>query len=321
MANTTFRGVGPTLHERRAFTLVELLVVIAIIGILVALLLPAIQAAREAARRSQCSNNMKQLALGMQNYHDTHHTLPPGNFHYDPGAGTVPADRSWVGTNHAGCGHCPDGSFGWPVFILPFMEEQAVYDLIDFTRQAYTPFLWDNSNRGAQGDPANSEASTSQPPAFACPSARRARPANEQKDYAINGGAGCCAERRDGNPLAASRLGIGHYMSQIRFADVTDGTSNVFMFLEKAHSTSSSRTARDIGGNPFFFVTHQSQGYVDSRYPPNVDNEVRGSAGYHPGGVHVTMVDGAVRFVGDDIDFRTWQAMFTRMGGEVVGTF
>ena len=99
--------------KRRAFTLVELLVVIAIIGILIALLLPAVQAAREAARRSQCSNNLKQLGLGMHNYHDTFKSFPSG---YIVGAGA----SAWTAGNQS--------SWGWGALILPFVEQTALAD-------------------------------------------------------------------------------------------------------------------------------------------------------------------------------------------------
>ena len=103
--------------RRSGFTLVELLVVIAIIGILVALLLPAVQAAREAARRMQCTNNLKQLGLAAQNFHDTYKRFPPGSLAPSRGmpTGTTPTHQ-FVGTL---------------VYILPFMEQQAVYDQID----------------------------------------------------------------------------------------------------------------------------------------------------------------------------------------------
>lgn len=103
---------------RRAFTLVELLVVIAIIGILVALLLPAVQAAREAARRSQCVNNLKQIGIGFLNHESTHKRLP--------GAGW---NAVWVGDPLLGSGRNQPG--GWIYQILPFVEEQSVYDLTD----------------------------------------------------------------------------------------------------------------------------------------------------------------------------------------------
>ena len=93
--------------KRRGFTLVELLVVIAIIGILVALLLPAIQAAREAGRRSSCQNNLKQIGIAAQNFHDINGTFPPGMTDDD--------------TNN----------FGWGAYLLPFMEQKPLYDRID----------------------------------------------------------------------------------------------------------------------------------------------------------------------------------------------
>ena len=101
---------------RRGFTLVELLVVIAIIGILIALLLPAVQAAREAARRTQCSNNLKQLGLAVQNYHDIRQEICPAYLTTDTGA-----------TNDCD----PNGYAAWPILLLPFMEQGNVYDLVD----------------------------------------------------------------------------------------------------------------------------------------------------------------------------------------------
>lgn len=111
--------------KKRGFTLVELLVVIAIIGVLVALLLPAVQAAREAARRSQCSNNLKQLGLGLQNYHDTFQSLPYGVRDTTTAATTVGAAPT-----HRGWGPC------WLVSILPFCEQKNLYDLIDNQERA-----------------------------------------------------------------------------------------------------------------------------------------------------------------------------------------
>jgi prepilin-type N-terminal cleavage/methylation domain-containing protein len=105
---------------RRGFTLVELLVVIAIIGILIALLLPAVQAAREAARRTQCSNNLKQIGLAVQNYHDIRQEICPAWLTLDTGA-------------TSGC--APNGYASWPILLLPFMEQQNVYDLVDLSSQ------------------------------------------------------------------------------------------------------------------------------------------------------------------------------------------
>src|SRR6188474_2683919 len=99
---------------RRAFTLVELLVVIAIIGVLVALLLPAVQAAREAARRMSCSNNLKQLSLALHNYEDTHKTLPPAGI--------------------------DSNQMSWTVLLLPYMEQKPLYDQFNFNKGAWNAF-------------------------------------------------------------------------------------------------------------------------------------------------------------------------------------
>jgi prepilin-type N-terminal cleavage/methylation domain-containing protein len=115
---------------RRGFTLVELLVVIAIIGILIALLLPAVQAAREAARRSQCSNNLKQIGLALQNYHDVHKVFPPVAAY---GMGT----RRFIPGILEPSGPEPALMHTWLSLILPFMEQQPLWDQTDFTQQAW----------------------------------------------------------------------------------------------------------------------------------------------------------------------------------------
>src|SRR5688500_18435425 len=105
-------------RRSRGFTLVELLVVIAIIGILIALLLPAVQAAREAARRTQCQNNLKQLALGLHNYHDINNIFPVGH--------------EWRGDLDGDAVNADGGTgFGWAYFLLPFIEQQARFEEFD----------------------------------------------------------------------------------------------------------------------------------------------------------------------------------------------
>src|SRR5690349_22458600 len=109
-------GAAPV---RRAFTLVELLVVIAIIGILVALLLPAVQSAREAARRMQCQNNLKQLGLALHNYHDTNQSFPPC-MSFDKDVSDI--------------SNTPNYRANWVIRILPFCEQQNLYNAFDFTQ-------------------------------------------------------------------------------------------------------------------------------------------------------------------------------------------
>jgi prepilin-type N-terminal cleavage/methylation domain-containing protein len=311
---------------RTGFTLVELLVVIAIIGVLVALLLPAVQAAREASRRSSCGNNIKQLTLAFQNYHDTLNVMPPGNQWTSALYGTDSNPGSQI-----------TGSFGWPAFILPFMEGSTIHEKINFGVPAYVQSIGDYRNGTIRtlGNAANQLAANSQPKTFVCPSARRVSLSTRtsHKDYAINGGVcdSCCVERN-----GSQMDGMGFLNSAVPLREVTDGTSNTFMLLELAnwapHSWCGCRTGGPTGlgtsvpepCNPFFFVHHQSQGYVCSNegvarpLPPNdvYKANTRGAFSDHPGGVQTSMVDGSVRFIRDSIDFTVYRASFTRGGGE-----
>ena len=123
--------------HRSAFTLVELLVVIAIIGILIALLLPAIQAAREAARRAQCNNNLKQIALGLLNYHDVHSQFPPRSMGTTGFTGNVPKGGSVCVTGNSA--HCNENRLSTRVFLLPYVEQQALWDIIRSAVPGYNP--------------------------------------------------------------------------------------------------------------------------------------------------------------------------------------
>jgi prepilin-type N-terminal cleavage/methylation domain-containing protein len=311
---------GRARAQRVGFTLVELLVVIAIIGVLVALLLPAVQAAREAARRSQCSNNLKQQSLAMMGYHDTFLVFPPGNIW-----------TSNMGTDSNPSGQIM-GSFGWPAYILPYMEATNVHSQINFNVQAFVETIGDNRSatlRTNLGNTANRNAANSQPASFVCPSARRHALAHrtKHKDYAINAGVcdSCCVERN-----GSTKDGMGFLNSAVPLREVTDGTTNTFLLLELANwaphswcgNASNRRTFQPC--NPFFFVHHQSEGYVCSnqgtaqRLPPNdvYINDTRGAYSEHPSGIQASMVDGSVRFVNNSIDFLTYRATFTRGGGE-----
>ncbi len=336
--------------NRRGFTLVELLVVIAIIGVLVALLLPAVQAAREAARRSQCTNNLKQLALGVHNYHDTYKALP--------------YLRMTVGPAH------PSGFVG----LLPFIEQQPLYDLA----VAATPPFGTGWNPTGQNERIN---------AFRCPSdpiwGERAG-GRGPRSYHFSVGDSI----RDNHGAGSSRRGMFVAMFTGDMARIGDGTSNTVALSEVAIGPD--RLSRDIKGNAVvtpgintnpsspaecwaargtggqvhenFEVTAESSvgrapgsrwaegqtffGGFSTVLPPNSprctiahsDNTwgVWTASGYHPGGVVVAMGDGSVRFVSETIDagdptrtevtsgpspFGVWGALGSVRGGESVSDF
>ena len=301
--------------SRSGFTLIELLVVIAIIGILVGLLLPAVQNAREAARRMQCSNNMKQIALAAHNYHSAFKVLPPGSF--GPDWRERPEFRDPRGWD------VPFGHFGWPAPLLPYLEQQSLYDSLDWDKPAYAEFVLENNRQfGPTGDSVNREAAVNMPSVFSCPSVPPLFE-GEFKDYGINAGTGrCCPERND-DPTQMN--GIGFWNSKTKFNGILDGLSNTFLFMEFAHLGNHSFTRENEGSNHFLFVHHISQGYVTSRehngfpFSPNTTRfNARSTHGLHPGGIMVTMADGSVQFISDHIDFELYDSMFTRNDGEVV---
>jgi prepilin-type N-terminal cleavage/methylation domain-containing protein len=340
------------MHCRRltrssGFTLIELLVVIAIIGILIGLLVPAVQKVREAATRAQCQNNLKQLGLAAHNYHDTYKHFMPGNA-LAPGQTQTPFTGVWSDPRFAGL---PWGTFSWAAFILPYVEAQNVYSQINFNYPAYTPDFEEygadpstgrmtgltlngvkqnGAGAGGFGDLANKLAATSMPSVFVCPAARRARGGNEawQKDYGINGGIqshGCCAERS----LTNSAEGMAWLGSKVRMTDVTDGTSNTFLFLELMNYGYHGRIDEGYGSNPFLFVNEAGQGYVTGStngtvagawVPNDETNNHRGPESDHLGGIFVAMADGHVVWVSNSVNPAVYLAAYTRAGGEAVGS-
>jgi len=182
--------------RRRGFTLVELLVVIAIIGVLVALLLPAVQAAREAARRASCSNNLKQIGLGLHLYHDVHRTFPPGGVEFRLGSDTSKRQLAWS------------------VFLLPYIEQLNLYEQLDLTT------AFDSAE--------NAPAAATVLSVYICPSA----PSGDQ----LVSGRGPClyggiyGERitSPNNPPKGTML----YDTPISMAHIRDGTSNTLVVAE-----------------------------------------------------------------------------------------
>ena len=212
-----------SIRTRRGFTLIELLVVIAIIAVLIALLLPAVQAAREAARRLQCVNNLKQIGLAIHNYISTHDTLPPGD------------QRIWSPTN---ANLITNGDFSAHVRLLPFMEQQPLYNAANLN----LPILNDTL-----GEFCNSTVMLTRMTGFLCPSATAPSYIGTglaAGPYTTATVPGNCYFASMGSSLeydatntAGPPNGLFYYSGTsntgpVRFAAITDGTSNTIAFGE-----------------------------------------------------------------------------------------
>jgi len=290
-----------------------------------------VQAAREAARRSQCVNNLKQLALGFVNYESTNGCFAAGAVGPNNGSGTAPSIPSPFNDASTCGGGCPLGFFSWAAAILPYMEQPQVFNSINFSFPAYTTTFFQQSSatatgseRGPLGGLQNSTAALAQPMTFVCPSsAPRNNPGqaiNQQKDYSVNSGyvypgmTQCvCSDRFSTQVMN----GFSAMNSWTKIADITDGTSNTVMLYEEAQWTDHSWIPLNKGSNPFMFVGHPSQGMTDSLFPPNSTAfNNRAPMSNHPGGVNAAMSDGSVRFIKSTINTSRTDAN----GNSVIGT-
>ncbi|MGL6196112.1 MAG: DUF1559 domain-containing protein [Thermoguttaceae bacterium] len=303
------------------FTLVELLVVIAIIGILIALLLPAVQAAREAARRMSCTNNMRQIGIAMHTYHDAHNSFCPGNLFLQE-----LHDSSHYTVDNTYC-----GMMGWPAFILPFMEAGAIHSQIDFSRPAVNPSYgiddpYSGHKQGtACGDDKNPNwvPAHSAPASFQCPSSPSAGPKGTQKDYAVPS---VDFPERPWHYGRCTRESIFHRNSGIGLGGISDGTSNTLMLVEQTTQMLPRQPNSSDRINPFLFVSHISEGYACytvccvAMFPPNPvaagTPHSRHARSFHTGGLNVSLADASVRFVSETVDGPAWWAAFTRGSGE-----
>ncbi len=294
---TTSRNV------RRGFTLVELLVVIAIIGILVALLLPAIQAAREAARRSQCSNNLKQIGLGLMNYHDTHNAFPAG----------------W---NKQSPNGQPD--WGWAVMILPFTEQATLYEELNPTERRLSQLY-------VSGAPADTQRLLQTPiKTYRCPS-DTLKALNTLITFGSNNHFRLATSNYVASVGTGSQTGTGanngvfYGNSWHGVKDILDGTAQTIAVGERSASHQAAQWA-GVGGNNSIGNEHQPRATARGGFVINFDytgtgapqNQSKGYASYHPGGTQFVMCDGAVRFVSQNTNSTIVQRMAIRDDGEAI---
>jgi len=298
-------------RQREAFTLVELLVVIAIIGVLVALLLPAVQAAREAARRSQCSNNLKQIGLALENYEGTFSQYPPGRMGCD-GYGA----HQCVGYT-TGAGTLGISGF---VAMLPFIEQGNLHEKIDYTN---VPWNANGSTTWATGG--NLELITARPKFMVCPSdiskpfidnfpVAGAKAATGS--YGLVGGT-------NGPPnddkLKHINNGMFVYRSGMRRADITDGTSAQMMVGETIGNDKSAHPNIWSNGSRFQTIRTTKNPINQKPNTGNLAGTENGAFGsYHPAGAHFVFADGHVAFITNSINFTNYQRLSWRDDGEVI---
>jgi prepilin-type N-terminal cleavage/methylation domain-containing protein len=315
----------------RGFTLVELLVVIAIIGILIALLLPAVQAAREAARRSQCTNNLRQMGIALQNYHDVHNVFPPAKI----GSGSMdyvyPANQAWRNAVLNTTGF---------VLLLPQLEQQALYQRYDFN---YPSSInnWRGKGKllasGASDSTRNQSIYTTPLPVYTCPS--DSNPAYVRPGNAVNDQNQAYEENypAESNYLFSSgqitdysnpyeyykgytHLGAFGNDGAAKIADIKDGASNTIAIgeskqaLRVVDTKGGGKTASVYG--PFWACGAHTccHGYTPYNNPAfNVNYDYNGDhsyqqyawgfGSYHPAGALFVLCDGSTRFISENVDY------------------
>ena len=292
-------------RHRAGFTLVEMLVVIAIIATLMALLLPSVQQAREAARRTQCKNNLKNLGLAMHNYHDQFRLFPPGEIH---------------GVRNLATPHCDwEAAIGcWGTALLPMVDRNADFQQLDFSinpqfssvgnitvmRTRFTIYQcpsdpFDGIYRGWNGNPANAASAMHY---FAVSSSNEFSPLT-WPGYTV--------------PDSHCHPNNGMFFndSNVGASSITDGMSNTAMICEVWGRMANSGSPPDGRGINLHAVAYLDHSPNSDRSQPWYPNS------FHTGGVHILLADGSVRFVSDSIHLPTLKALATISGSEPTAEF
>lgn len=346
---------------RAGFTLVELLVVIAIIGVLVSLLLPAVQSAREAARRMQCGNNLKQIALGFHNFEGTRGYIPPGPYDGDPSLSGMIYDEP-AGSYESGTTCCNSASpNGWSQWfhVLPYIEQQNVYSLANFG----VPPIHSGRPADYNGEDSVARALVK---SYYCPTRRKptgyAAGQFGRCDYAGSAGFYQGEVHENWGDIPAPPIGMsprrnertaenygnlpgrrGYIVwsgqgARRRTADVTDGTSNSIMAAEKCLPIKV--LGADGGDNERWNNAGWDECVIRYHFPPKSDQDakipVRGTVSNpngtdtvwrryfgssHPSGLNAAMGDGSVRFASFNVDALIWMRACVVDDGEPSGDF
>jgi prepilin-type N-terminal cleavage/methylation domain-containing protein len=315
-----------------AFTLIELLVVIAIIGLLIALLLPAVQAAREAARRIQCTNNLKQIGLALHGYLGVWQSFPPAYL-------ARPVTGLELGPGWA-----------WGTLILPYLEERTLYDSANFDFSYGNPDITDAA--GLIGLFANATARRVGISVFLCPSGGGGEGPLDlgPGSGSVDGTAGqyiASAGWIDSSRSPIQGTGVFYPNSRVSVADIADGTGGTLMIGERSRNLADATWSGVFGSRTvpgplctkkgwpvqscvgmMFLLMGRSgplsdivSGSIPGGNTPNAPGSgADGFASKHPGGCQFLLGDGSVQFIKETVDPHVFQALATRAGGEVLGT-
>ncbi len=322
--------------RHRGFTLIELLVVIAIIAVLIALLLPAVQAARASARRIQCVNNMKQLGIAMHNYHDVISTFPIGRMGINRPAGSAPYPFDPAGANSRRT---------WAWMILPYLEQKAVYQSINFSLNYNAPNHANDTALGALNA------------CYVCPADPNMGYLETGSYHVYKGNYmanwGNTHYDQDGNP-ATNPFTTGPLNDNVPFLGapfgldksfglqtIVDGSSNTLLMSEVIIALPSATGGQDHRGDIFnddhngaMFMAYTppnstipDQMASNSYCQPSIASNpvcngkspaLNAARSYHAGGINAILSDGSVRFIKNSIDTATWRALSTARGSEVI---